>query len=76
MELREDGGGGARIHNSGTWRGLQGTPTDQRGYDRSGPNTVTAYVHTTDPLIARPVATMTVEAQEAHERKEKISRDD
>lgn len=26
-------------------------------------------------LIARPVATMTVEAQEAHERKEKISRD-
>lgn len=27
-------------------------------------------------LIARPVATMTVEAQEAHERHEKISRDD
>ena len=27
-------------------------------------------------LIARPVATMTVEAQEAHVRKEKISRDD
>ena len=27
-------------------------------------------------LIARQVATMTVEAQEAHERKEKISRDD
>jgi len=27
-------------------------------------------------LIARPVATMTVEAQEAHERKEKIPRDD
>ncbi|QFT76126.1 RNA polymerase-binding protein DksA [Erythrobacter sp. THAF29] len=27
-------------------------------------------------LIARPVATMTVEAQEAHERNEKISRDD
>ena len=27
-------------------------------------------------LIARPVATMTVEAQEAHERREKISRDD
>lgn len=27
-------------------------------------------------LIARPVATMTVEAQSAHERKEKISRDD
>jgi len=27
-------------------------------------------------LIARPVSTMTVEAQEAHERKEKISRDD
>lgn len=27
-------------------------------------------------LIARPVATMTVEAQQAHERKEKISRDD
>lgn len=27
-------------------------------------------------LIARPVATMTVEAQEAHERQEKISRDD
>ena len=27
-------------------------------------------------LIARPVATMTVEAQEAHERKEKVSRDD
>ncbi|MBX7481495.1 RNA polymerase-binding protein DksA [Qipengyuania qiaonensis] len=27
-------------------------------------------------LVARPVATMTVEAQEAHERKEKISRDD
>ncbi|MEE4288668.1 MAG: RNA polymerase-binding protein DksA [Erythrobacter sp.] len=26
-------------------------------------------------LIARPVATMTVEAQEAHERREKISRD-
>ena len=26
-------------------------------------------------LIARPVATMTVEAQEAHERQEKISRD-
>lgn len=26
-------------------------------------------------LIARPVATMTVEAQQAHERKEKISRD-
>lgn len=26
-------------------------------------------------LIARPVATMTVEAQEAHERKEKVSRD-
>jgi len=27
-------------------------------------------------LIARPVATMTVEAQEAHEKKEKVSRDD
>jgi len=27
-------------------------------------------------LIARPVATMTVEAQEAHERRAKISRDD
>ncbi|MFN9716772.1 MAG: RNA polymerase-binding protein DksA [Sphingomonadales bacterium] len=27
-------------------------------------------------LSARPVATMTVEAQEAHERREKISRDD
>ena len=27
-------------------------------------------------LIARPIATMTVEAQEAHERSEKISRDD
>ena len=27
-------------------------------------------------LLARPVATMTVEAQEAHERREKISRDD
>jgi len=27
-------------------------------------------------LIARPVATMSVEAQAAHERKEKISRDD
>ncbi len=27
-------------------------------------------------LMARPVATMTVEAQEAHERREKISRDD
>ena len=27
-------------------------------------------------LIARPVATMTVESQEAHERREKISRDD
>ena len=27
-------------------------------------------------LIARPVATMTVEAQQAHERREKISRDD
>ena len=27
-------------------------------------------------LIARPVATMTVEAQEAHERRERISRDD
>jgi DnaK suppressor protein len=27
-------------------------------------------------LIARPVATMTLEAQEAHERREKISRDD
>jgi len=27
-------------------------------------------------LIARPVATITVEAQEAHERREKISRDD
>ena len=27
-------------------------------------------------LVARPVATMTVEAQEAHERREKISRDD
>jgi len=27
-------------------------------------------------LIARPVATMTVEAQTAHERREKISRDD
>ncbi|MEW4449706.1 RNA polymerase-binding protein DksA [Qipengyuania sp. JC766] len=27
-------------------------------------------------LIARPVATMTVEAQSAHERREKISRDD
>jgi DnaK suppressor protein len=27
-------------------------------------------------LIARPIATMTVEAQEAHERQEKISRDD
>lgn len=26
-------------------------------------------------LVARPVATMTVEAQEAHERREKISRD-
>lgn len=39
-----------------TWRGLQGTPTDQRGYDRSGPNTVTAAVPTTDPLAPRPVA--------------------
>lgn len=27
-------------------------------------------------LLARPVATMTVEAQEAHERREKVSRDD
>jgi len=27
-------------------------------------------------LIARPIATLTVEAQEAHERREKISRDD
>jgi DnaK suppressor protein len=27
-------------------------------------------------LLARPVATMTVEAQEAHERRERISRDD
>jgi DnaK suppressor protein len=27
-------------------------------------------------LVARPVATMTVEAQQAHERREKISRDD
>ncbi len=27
-------------------------------------------------LIARPVATMTVEAQEAHERREKVSRDE
>ena len=27
-------------------------------------------------LIARPIATMTVEAQSAHERREKISRDD
>ena len=27
-------------------------------------------------LLARPIATMTVEAQEAHERREKISRDD
>jgi len=27
-------------------------------------------------LMARPIATMTVEAQEAHERREKISRDD
>ena len=27
-------------------------------------------------LIARPVATMTVESQEAHERREKVSRDD
>ena len=27
-------------------------------------------------LIARPIATMTVEAQEAHERRERISRDD
>ncbi|MDG6079162.1 RNA polymerase-binding protein DksA [Erythrobacter litoralis] len=27
-------------------------------------------------LIARPVATMTLEAQEAHERRERISRDD
>jgi len=27
-------------------------------------------------LVARPIATMTVESQEAHERREKISRDD
>jgi DnaK suppressor protein len=27
-------------------------------------------------LIVRPIATMTVEAQEAHERREKVSRDD
>jgi len=27
-------------------------------------------------LIARPIATMTVEAQQAHERREKVSRDD
>jgi DnaK suppressor protein len=27
-------------------------------------------------LVARPIATMTVEAQEAHERREKISRDE
>jgi len=27
-------------------------------------------------LIARPIASMTVEAQEAHERREKVSRDD
>ena len=27
-------------------------------------------------LIARPIATMTVEAQQSHERREKISRDD
>ena len=27
-------------------------------------------------LIARPIATMTVEAQQAHERREKLSRDD
>ena len=27
-------------------------------------------------LVARPIATMSVEAQEAHERREKVSRDD
>ncbi|MDT0576513.1 RNA polymerase-binding protein DksA [Croceicoccus sp. F390] len=27
-------------------------------------------------LIARPIATMTIEAQEAHERRERVSRDD
>jgi DnaK suppressor protein len=27
-------------------------------------------------LVARPIATMTVEAQEAHERREKVSRED
>lgn len=27
-------------------------------------------------LVARPIATMTVEAQQAHERREKVSRDD
>ena len=27
-------------------------------------------------LVARPIATMTVEAQEAHERRERVSRDD
>jgi lipid-A-disaccharide synthase len=39
-----------------TWRGLQGTPTDERGYDRSGPNTVTAYVSTPNPVVPRMVA--------------------
>ena len=34
------------------------------------------YCEVTGDLIARPVATMTVEAQEAHERREKVSRDD
>ena len=29
-----------------------------------------------DAAIARPIATMTVEAQQAHERREKVSRDD
>lgn len=38
------------------WRGDAPVAIDERGYDRGGPNVVTAYVDTTDPLLPRAVA--------------------
>ena len=43
--------------------------------DEDGYCQVTGEPISLDRLKARPIATMTVEAQEAHERNEKISRD-
>lgn len=38
------------------WRGDAPTPLDGQGWERGGPNNVTAYAATTDPTVSLPVA--------------------